>query len=204
MSDDEIMSDSELAEKLDEDKPDDDKNDDKEELSDLDDTEPKNTTNQDTDNEELSDDEEGSVVDSSDEEYEETPVDTKYSSNEAIDCYHKYAKDTKTMLVENKKLKVDDNIWNGYPLVPKKDRITGNRMTSYEYARVIGVRATQLEHGAPPLIKEPKNVSYQELAKLELISKKCPLFVMRPMNDGSVERWSCEELECSSLVAQDF
>jgi DNA-directed RNA polymerase I, II, and III subunit RPABC2 len=195
------MSDDEAIPDIDEDIiPDDIKDDKEEELSDLDDTDLKKTSVENllSDNEdEYSTEEELKVDNSSDDddiEYAVTSVDSKNKDIESSDCYQKHAKDDKYTPIENKKLIVDSNKWNGYLIVKKKDRITGNKMFSYEYARVLGTRATQLESGAPPLIEAPKNIDSIELAKLELMNKKCPITIVRPLPNMSVELWDCDEL----------
>ena len=69
-------------------------------------------------------------------------------------------------------------------------------LTRYERARVLGVRAKQLEHNAIPMIDIPANMidSYL-IACEELKQKKIPFIIKRPMPDGTSEYWKLEDLE---------
>ena len=69
-------------------------------------------------------------------------------------------------------------------------------LTRYERARVLGVRAKQLEHNAIPMIDIPANMidSYL-IAFEELKQKKIPFIIKRPMPDGTSEYWKLEDLE---------
>ncbi len=53
-------------------------------------------------------------------------------------------------------------------------------LTNYERTSIIGVRATQLEDGAIPLVDIPEGMeSVIEIAELELKMKKIPLIICR-------------------------
>ena len=69
-------------------------------------------------------------------------------------------------------------------------------LTKYEYARIIGMRATQIEKGAPLFIDVPDTMidSYL-IAKDELHQKKIPFIIKRPIPNGSIEYWKLEDLE---------
>ncbi len=52
--------------------------------------------------------------------------------------------------------------------------------TKYEKARVIGARALQLAHGAPPLIKVPAGITEPlDLAELEFGKGVIPITIIR-------------------------
>ena len=58
-----------------------------------------------------------------------------------------------------------------FTYVDKKDRITRNKLTMYEFVRIIGERTKQLTMGAKPLVKINKDsneLEYKELAIEEL------------------------------------
>lgn len=57
---------------------------------------------------------------------------------------------------------------------------TSRYITKYEKARVIGVRAKQLEDGAPALVDTTGMISVVAIAEKELAMGKCPLTVNRP------------------------
>ena len=58
----------------------------------------------------------------------------------------------------------------GLKETPKDQRITKNKLTRYEYVRIIGERTKQLSMGAKPLInvnKESENLEYKEINLLK-------------------------------------
>lgn len=69
-------------------------------------------------------------------------------------------------------------------------------LTKYEYTRILGVRASQIEHGAPLFIDVSDTLidSYL-IAREELHQKKLPFIVKRPLPNGSIEYWKLEDLE---------
>lgn len=76
----------------------------------------------------------------------------------------------------------------------KASRISRNRMTIYEKARIIGVRASQLSDNAPPLIDIGNMTDPIQIANRELIERKLPFIVRRWMPDKSYEDWDIDEL----------
>jgi DNA-directed RNA polymerase I, II, and III subunit RPABC2 len=69
-------------------------------------------------------------------------------------------------------------------------------ITKYEYTRIIGIRASQIEKGAPLFIEVPDTMidSYL-IAKDELHQKKLPFIIKRPIPNGSIEYWKLVDLE---------
>jgi DNA-directed RNA polymerase I, II, and III subunit RPABC2 len=69
-------------------------------------------------------------------------------------------------------------------------------LTKYEYTRILGVRAGQVEQGASLFIKVPDTLidSYL-IAKEELHQKKLPFIIKRPIPNGTIEYWKLEDLE---------
>jgi DNA-directed RNA polymerase subunit K len=51
-------------------------------------------------------------------------------------------------------------------------------LNNFELARVVGARALQLSLGAPPLVKVSKEMSFINVAKLELEKNVSPLVVV--------------------------
>jgi DNA-directed RNA polymerase subunit K/omega len=64
------------------------------------------------------------------------------------------------------------------------------KLTRFEKTRLISARALQLSLGAPPLVKIPKNISAQGLAKLEFEKGVLPLAVLRKYPNGKIEKIS--------------
>jgi DNA-directed RNA polymerase subunit K/omega len=69
-------------------------------------------------------------------------------------------------------------------------------LTKYEYTRILGIRANQIEKGAPLFIEVPDTMidSYL-IAKDELHQKKLPFIIKRPIPNGSIEYWKLGDLE---------
>ena len=73
-----------------------------------------------------------------------------------------------------------------------------DRLTKFEKARILGTRASQIQHQMQPVYIEdgkvkklPDNLdilckSSEDYARMELNTKSTPLIVKRPMPDGTV------------------
>jgi DNA-directed RNA polymerase I, II, and III subunit RPABC2 len=69
-------------------------------------------------------------------------------------------------------------------------------LTKYEKARVLGQRAKQINSGASVFVKVPEKVIDGYLiAELELIEKRIPFIIRRPLPNGGSEYWSIKDLE---------
>jgi DNA-directed RNA polymerase I, II, and III subunit RPABC2 len=69
-------------------------------------------------------------------------------------------------------------------------------LTKYERARILGVRAKQINSGATPFIKlEEGMIDGYLIAELELKDKKIPFIIRRPMPNGGSEYWFLKDLE---------
>jgi DNA-directed RNA polymerase subunit K/omega len=82
-------------------------------------------------------------------------------------------------------------------IIENNKRISKNKMTKYEFVRLIGERTKQLTMGAKPLIKvNPKSekLSYEEIAIEELKNNMIPIKIKRPVNNH-YEIWSIDELD---------
>ena len=60
------------------------------------------------------------------------------------------------------------------------------RLTIYEIARILAIRAAQLSAGAPPLIPVHQGMSIADIAREELRRRIIPIVVIRVRPDG---RW---------------
>ena len=79
------------------------------------------------------------------------------------------------------------------------DRKTMPVMNKYEETRVIAFRAEAIQNGALPLVNTVPGMTYEEIATKELIEKKCPLVIFRPMpyyqpGKQFFEEWKVSEL----------
>jgi DNA-directed RNA polymerase subunit K/omega len=80
-------------------------------------------------------------------------------------------------------------------------RVSKNKMTKYEFVRIIGERTKQLTMGAKPLIKQSKKselFTYSEIALEELKLNMIPFKIRRPFKDH-YELWSIDELDKKHL-----
>ena len=90
-----------------------------------------------------------------------------------------------TTVVRDKKGRIIDPLHRTIPI-----------LTKYEKARVLGVRAKQIDMGAQPLIAVPPNVIRgYDIAVMELEQKRIPFIIRRPLPNGSCEYWKVEDLE---------
>jgi len=67
-------------------------------------------------------------------------------------------------------------------------------LTKYERARVVGMRVTQLNTGAPPFV-ETTHMDSLLIAEKELFEKKLPFIIRRPIPNKSPEFWRLCDLE---------
>jgi DNA-directed RNA polymerase I, II, and III subunit RPABC2 len=70
-------------------------------------------------------------------------------------------------------------------------------LTKYERARIIGQRASQINSGSTPFIKNiPTNIIDGYLiAEMELEAKTIPFIIRRPLPNGGSEFWKVKDLE---------
>ena len=83
---------------------------------------------------------------------------------------------------------------------PEK-RTSKNKMTRYEFVRIIGERVMQLTKGAKPLIKQNKQsleFTYKEIAIEELKANMIPFKIRRFVKDH-YEIWRIDELNKKHL-----
>ena len=80
-------------------------------------------------------------------------------------------------------------------------RISKNKLTRYEFVRIIGERVVQLTKGAKPLIKQSKSseeFTFQEIAIEELKKNMIPFKIRRFVKDH-YEIWNIDELDKKHL-----
>lgn len=69
-------------------------------------------------------------------------------------------------------------------------------LTKFEKTRVLGLRATQLNEGAPTFVSVPPGVvNGYSIALMELREKKIPFIIRRPLPNGGSEYWKVNDLE---------
>ena len=84
-------------------------------------------------------------------------------------------------------------------IVSKENRISDGFISEYEYVRVLSIRSKQIMLGGKIMLKNGeelrKRLSPREIAEMEIKGKCCPLIIVREMCNGTIERWSVNELE---------
>ena len=84
-------------------------------------------------------------------------------------------------------------------IVSKENRISDGFISEYEYVRVLSIRSKQIMLGGKIMLNNGeelrKRMSPREIAEMEIKGKCCPLIIVREMCNGTVERWSVNELE---------
>ena len=84
-------------------------------------------------------------------------------------------------------------------IVSKENRISDGFISEYEYVRVLRIRSKQIMLGGKIMLNNGeelrKRLSPKEIAEMEIKGKCCPLIIVREMCNGTVERWSVNELE---------
>ena len=69
-------------------------------------------------------------------------------------------------------------------------------MTKYEKTRILGLRAKQLNDGADSFISVTEQMlDGYTIAKKELMEKKIPFIIRRPLPNGASEYWKISDLE---------
>lgn len=84
-------------------------------------------------------------------------------------------------------------------IVSKENRISDGFISEYEYVRVLSIRSKQIMLGGKIMLNNGeelrKRMSPREIAEMEIKGKCCPLIIVREMCNGTIERWSVNELE---------
>ena len=196
-----------LSEKEDEDDEDDeDDKDDKDDEDDEDDEEAKEAeedkeTEQKTeisintenflDNQEL--DDISSDETDSDEEYSENMNKLEQAINkDMIFSYHPETKQinfkellTLSKISRNKKGQIIDPLHTTLPF-----------LTRFEKAKILGLRAKQINHGSKPFVEITRNIiDGHTIAYMELVQNKIPFIIRRPLPNGGSEYWKVNDLK---------
>ena len=78
----------------------------------------------------------------------------------------------------------------------KSNKITKLVMTKYEYAKIIGISAQQIENGRVPNVTIPVSLTTPiEIAEYELRQKKTPFIIKRKLPNGEFEYCTIDELD---------
>lgn len=76
-----------------------------------------------------------------------------------------------------------------------KNKISQPYLTKYEYAKIIGIAAQQIESGRKPLIEPPASYTHPiDIAEYELKKKKTPIIIKRKLPNNLFEYFTLEQL----------
>ncbi len=151
------------------------------------------------DNEEIEDDYDSE--DNEDIEMEESDIENEElkgidkTNDKEGDCFFEYIKDEDSF----DDSEITENVSVNHVIIPSSDRISINRMTKYEFVRLLGTRTKQLAMGAKPMIKNVQGLSSKEIAILELKNNTTPLIIKRPLPNKKYEIWKIDELQKDHL-----
>ena len=98
--------------------------------------------------------------------------------------------DEPSSVIESNEMYVNNYIQKKHPtvstLLDPKDYIQ-NKMSPYEYAKIVSVRVEQISRGASPLIETLPNEPTVDIVLRELLLGLTPLVVIRKNDDNSYE-----------------
>ena len=92
---------------------------------------------------------------------------------------------TLSQVTKNKKGVIVDPLHTTYPF-----------LTRYEKAKILGLRAKQINHGSKPFVTVPNYIiDGHTIALMELNKGKIPYIIRRPMPNGGSEYWKVKDLQ---------
>lgn len=88
------------------------------------------------------------------------------------------------------------NVLNMEEYLDSPDKKTPNRITKYEFTKVIGLRTTQLSNGMPALIEVGNEYDLYNIAIMEYKADKIPFIIKRPLpGEELFEYWRLSDLK---------
>ena len=187
VKDDDVEDDGESDSDVDSDNEEMDKNSNKDKLTDIINIKTGNVNNlivsedEDDDGEDSSDDD-NEVFQKLEQELEKDVI-LDYHPESKFSSYNEVLSQCK--IIRNKNGEIIDKLHTTIPF-----------LTKYEKARILGVRAKQINNGSEPFINIPNNIiDGVIIAEMEMKEKKLPFIIRRPLPNGGSEYWRTEDLE---------
>jgi len=83
-----------------------------------------------------------------------------------------------------------------YEEIKNTNKISQPYLTKYEYAKIVGIAAQQIESGRKPLVDNlPSSyTSPIDIAEYELKKKKTPIIIKRKLPHNNYEYWTLDQL----------
>ena len=135
---------------------------------------------------------------SSDEESDEDEYNEHLEKLEnEVDRDYLYEYHPETKQINYKELSTLSNVTrNKKGIIIDPLHITIPILTRYEKAKILGLRAKQLNHGAKSFVELSKEIiDGHTIANMELIQNKIPFIIRRPMPNGGSEYWKVNDLK---------
>lgn len=110
------------------------------------------------------------------------------------ECLYRFAS-KKDDDVEGEDYFDDDSTYDEDKYVSPEKRQTKPILFDNERVRILGDRARQLSLGAKPMLSNVLGMDPKEMAKMELAEKTMPLFIIRTLPNGKIEKWRINELQ---------
>ena len=219
--DEEVEDDEEVFDQDDDEENEDDDEEEDEDEENIDNTE--ESEFEDEDNDEQEDDDDAEILNENEDNYD----DSDEEENDIVisnDIYKKLLEQNHPMLKENNLFEIKNKtvILREYApkyecdvtsYVEENDNIIINEehnnividenhktlpiLTKYEKARILGIRANQINGGARPFVEVDysKNYDGYYIALQELKERKIPFIIKRPLPSGNCEFWHVRDLE---------
>jgi DNA-directed RNA polymerase I, II, and III subunit RPABC2 len=90
----------------------------------------------------------------------------------------------------------DEEVVSKMIRVPDDERMTTKKLTKYERVRILGIRTKQISMGAKVMLKyEGIDKTPEDLARLEIEYKVCPILIKRVLPNNKYEIWKLSELD---------
>tara|TARA_Y100000389_G_C17292200_1_gene428604 strand:- start:26 stop:745 length:720 start_codon:yes stop_codon:yes gene_type:complete len=142
----------------------------------------------------------------SDSDESDSECEDEYVCKVDIEKKMEYIKETHTQeisktyeeMIALTKIKRKKNITDGEDMIVDEKHTTVPILTKYEKTRILGIRVSQLNEGAPRFINVGNNqtiIDNNIIAEKELRMKKLPFIVTRPLPSGETEHWRLRDLE---------
>lgn len=132
-----------------------------------------------------------------DEDFEEPNTTEKKKDDEDEELDDNDEEDTE-LIKKNFEIETEDVGNDIVYIVPANQRITSEKLSDYEIAELINVRATNISKGGKIFTNIEGLYDPIEMAKKELLDRKCPLYIKRNIgyvdNILYVEKWSPNEM----------